>query len=519
MNNTVTREQHRQLEMRHVANLKAELRLRATEHLLPFIKYTMPDYQINWHHKVICDYLDRFLAGEIRYLLLMAPPRHGKSEIVSRRLPSFAFGQNPDINFIGASYASDLAKTMNRDIQRIMDEEEYGDVFPETNLSSSNVRTTAHGSYLRNSDVFEIVGKKGMYKAAGVGGGITGFGLNIGSIDDPVKNFEEANSSTDRNKKWEWYKSTFFTRLEKGAQVLMTFTRWHSDDLAGRVIKLMNEDPNAAQWTILNFPAIMDRKLPYLAPEDKRKDGEALWPDKYNEQDLARIRATVGSYIFDALYQGTPTAIGGTLFKSKNFRYYTTDETGLRFICMRPGKAPITILRSSLTRHVYADPALEEKTSDDPTGMGAWGYSKKHKIWLLLDRRNERIPQTEQQKQMTNFAYRNRCILVGVENEKLGKVLVKSSAGEDKAKDGRSIPFKEVPTRNLDKFTRAVPMATYIENERVFFPEGAPWLSEYESNLVEFPRAKHDEDVDITSMAAEMEGKTSVTEALSQMRR
>ena len=508
----------RNRELQLEANLRAELRCRARTNLLPFIKYTKPDYQISWHHIIMCHYLDKFMKGEIQYLLFTAPPRHGKSEIVSRRLPAFAFGLDPNLNFIGSSYTADLARMMNRDVQRIIDTDGYADIFPETKLSGSNVRSTAHGNYLRNSDVFEIVGHSGMYKAAGVGGGITGFGSNIGSIDDPIKNFEEANSITHRNKAWEWYKSTFYTRLEERAQVLMTLTRWHEDDLAGRVIKLMKENADADQWVILNFPATMDKKLKYLAPEDKRKNGEALWPGKYDEPRLKKIRATVGSYIYGALYQGTPAAIGGTLFKSKHFRYYALDETGLKFVCERPGKEPVSILRKSLVRYMYADPALEEKTSDDPTGMGAWGYSKKYKIWLLLDRVHERIPQTEQQERMVNFASKNSCILVGVENEKLGKVLVKASAGKDKTKGGQSIPFKEVPTRNLDKFSRAVPMATYIENERVFFPKEAPWLAEYESNLVGFPRAKHDEDVDITSMAAEMEGKTTVTEGLAMMR-
>lgn len=515
----------RQLEL----ETKAEHRFHARRNLLPFIKYTMPEYEINWHHKVICLYLDKFLNRNlyfpgtknlVRFLLLTAPPRHGKSEIVSRRFPAFAFGKDPNTQFIGTSYAATLAQMMNRDVQRIIDGKLYQDVFPETSLSTSNIRTSAHGAYLRNSDMFEIVDHRGIYRAAGVGGPITGMGLRLGSIDDPVKNFDEANSMVFRERNWEWYKSTFRTRLEKDALVLMTITRWHAEDLAGKVIELMKEvGANADQWMVLNFPAIMNRELPYLVPEDIRKNGEALWPNKYDKEALNKIQHTVGSYIFTALYQGNPSIIGGSLFKRKYFRYWKRDDAG-NYVCMRPDKEPILINKRDLTtRAITMDPALEEKKSNDPTGMHAWGYSPKHKIWIMLDREVERIAQTEQRERAINMAFKNKCTQILIENEKLGKVLVKQSAGMDKAKDGSSIPFAECSIRGLDKIARAIPMATYQQNERVFFPMNAPWLSEFEDLILKFDGRgnAHDEDGDCMGMAEKLEGDLSVTEALSKL--
>jgi predicted phage terminase large subunit-like protein len=149
----------------------------ARKSLLEFTKYTMPNYKPNWHHEVMCEYLDRFIAGEIKRLMIFAPPRHGKSEIVSRRLPAYILGLNPNTPIIAASYGADLARRMNRDVQRIIDSPEYRRVFPDTRLYGKNIRTVGGGSWLRNSDEFEVVEYGGYYRGAGVGGAITGMGM------------------------------------------------------------------------------------------------------------------------------------------------------------------------------------------------------------------------------------------------------------------------------------------------------------------------------------------------------
>ena len=210
-------------EKREVARaLRAKARLR----LLPFILYTKPDYKAGWFHYILCEKLDQFLQDVMDEksprMMIMAPPRHGKSEAVSRRFPAFAFGRYPDLSFIATSYSNDLASTMNRDVQKVIDSEEYAQLFPGTRLSGSAVRTvTAKGSYLRNSDNFEIVDHKGIYKSAGVGTGVTGRGARILVIDDPVKDAEEAYSPTTRKSVWNWYESTLKTRAEPGGGILL----------------------------------------------------------------------------------------------------------------------------------------------------------------------------------------------------------------------------------------------------------------------------------------------------------
>lgn len=209
----------------------------ARRHMSDFVLYVDRNYQMNWHHQLLCEYLDRLAQKEIRRLMVFMPPRHGKSELVSRKFPAFLLGNKPDTSIISCSYASDLASRMNRDVQRLIDSPEYEQLFPNSRLFGKNIRSTARGSYLRNSDIFEIVNHRGVYRSAGVGGGITGMGGEYIIIDDPVKNREEADSATYREKVYNWYTSTLYTRLEKDGCILLTLTRWHEDDLAGKLLK------------------------------------------------------------------------------------------------------------------------------------------------------------------------------------------------------------------------------------------------------------------------------------------
>ena len=293
--------------------IERELARRSHSH---FTNFTFPGFRVNWHHALISAALDRFVAGLIKRLMIFEPPRHGKSEQVSRRLPAYILGRYPDAQVIATSYSADLASRMNRDVQRIVDSPRFAEIFPDTRLFGSNVRTVAAGSYLRNSDIFEIVGYRGSYRSAGVGGGITGMGFDYGIIDDPIKNRAEANSPTYRHAVWNWYTSTFYTRQERDASILITLTRWHEDDLAGRLLAQAASDPEADQWTVISLPAIAEDPL---ADGDPRQLGEALWPWKYNEEKLLKIRKTVGEYEWGALYQQRPKAPEGFRLKREWF--------------------------------------------------------------------------------------------------------------------------------------------------------------------------------------------------------
>lgn len=567
------------LNPEQLANLQIEL---AKRKLIHFTTYTKPDYQVNWHHKLLADKLDELLDGKIKKLIVSMPPRHGKSELVSRRLPPYALGIEPNLSIIACSYSMDLASRMNRDVQRIIESPKYSNVFPGTKLNEKNIKSDSNIAYLRNSSIFEVVGHKGMYRSTGVGGGITGMGadlcfvknttvmtvngyrliqdvkvndwvycydekrkqigrqrvtnvlsrsctglfkintskgreilctpehpfyvkgqgyieakdlkgseelvearvsesqddvfyigmlkmwgsfleeesglrkiykkglqkgtllfysmlktaslnkeqkkmrdlfftnreknkkilqrLQAGSllknkkeileklqgyssdysiprwfcllylqykkefgcsshrsrpykqqdnklddnvqelpyfsprqsteivtgvenlrdiqatvcditvrsahnffadgilvhnciIDDPIKDMKEASSITVRNSIWDWYTSTLSTRLEKSGAILITMTRWHKDDLVGRVLDIDNG------FEVLELPAISE-------------DNNALWPDKYDIDSLNEIKRNVGSKVFSSLYQQSPTIDGGSLIKQDWLKFY-----------------------------------------------------------------------------------------------------------------------------------------------------------------------------------------------------
>lgn len=285
----------------------------AKEHLINFATYTMPEYEINWHHQIISDMVDRMLLpiehpDALRKLALSVPPRMGKSELISRRLPAFLFGRNPNTQIIACSYGADLASRINRDVQRIMFSDSYKRLFPDSALNeNTGGRGSATENYTRTSDLFEIVGHKGFYRSAGVGGSITGMGGNWLIVDDPFRNREDADSPTIRNTVKQWYKSTFRTRAEKDVRILVVQTRWHPEDLIGDLLTQMKEEGASDQFEYLSFPAIAEK---ISNPFDPRKFGEPIWPSKYSLADMLTIKSSVGTREWESLYQCNPSSEG-----------------------------------------------------------------------------------------------------------------------------------------------------------------------------------------------------------------
>jgi predicted phage terminase large subunit-like protein len=305
-------------------------RRKARSNLLDFTLYTMPEFQLSWHHGVVAHYLNEWADGRIKRLMLFMPPRHTKSEFVSRRLPAYIFGRNPNASIIAASYGSDLAGRMNRDVQRVIDSEEYKRLFPETTLWGKNIRTVAGGSWLRNSDLFEIVGHKGSYRGAGVGGGITGMGFDYGIIDDPYKDYQEAQSNTVRQTVQDWYESVFYTRRQnENSAILITLTRWHEIDLPGYILEQAANDPTIPQWTVISLPALSEDPV---AVYDQRKPGEPLWISRFGLEDMQNTRKTITAYKWSAMYQQRPTVPEGDKIKREWFDTVEAAPVGCEWV-------------------------------------------------------------------------------------------------------------------------------------------------------------------------------------------
>ena len=273
------------------SNARAEL---SSRNFADFVQYVMPTYDMRWFHEVICAKLDAFERGEIKKLMLFVPPQHGKSQLSTRLFPAYLLGKNPLRKIVVASYNATLASRFNRDIQRNIDSSLYHDVFPETYLNNSNV-VTVSDSWLRNSEVFETVNFGGFVKTVGRGGALTGTAVDIGIIDDPLKDRQEAMSSTIREALWSWYVDVFESRLHNNSQQILIQTRWHEEDLGGRLLKRDND------WEVVIFEAIKQSEFDY----DPRPFGEALWPEKHSLERIEKIRDN-SPLTFNSLYQQSP---------------------------------------------------------------------------------------------------------------------------------------------------------------------------------------------------------------------
>jgi predicted phage terminase large subunit-like protein len=459
---------------------------KARRHLLEFTKFTMPEYEVNWHHELLCKYLERWAFGDIKRLMIFMPPRSGKSELVSRRLPAWMFGRNPNISIIGASYGASLASMMNRDVQRIIDDELYRKVFPNTSLWGKNVRTTAHGSYMRNSDIFEIVDHKGVYKCAGIGGAITGMGFTHGIIDDPVKDRKTAESRTFRETTWNWYTSTFYSRrINDDARILLTLTRWNQDDLAGRLIELANNDQNAEQWTIVSFPMIAEE---VLAPGDPRKPGDALWPERFSLESLKATKISMGSYDWSALMQQSPTVSGGTIFNRGWWNFYHTNE---EFVELHKKEKQKVVLLPEKFDEVVQSWDLNFGEGDETSYVvgQVWGSQGADRFLLDMYRGQIDFPRTlvEFRKMSATWPQAHRKL---VENKANGRAMIDSLKHE--------ISGIVAVNPQGSKEIRARAAAPSAESGNIYLPHStiASWIHVFIDELAEFPTGKHNDIVD-----------------------
>jgi predicted phage terminase large subunit-like protein len=364
----------------------------AREKLVNYAKYVKPKLRLKKFHRDYYTILDMFAHGLLKRLIITMPPQHGKSEGSSRLLPSYMLGIDPNKRIAIGSYAKSLASDFNRDNQRIITSEEYQRLFPETQLSQSNV-VTLSSNYLRNSDVFEIVNATGNLRTVGRGGGISGKTVDVAILDDVYKDYEEGNSPTIREAAWNWYLSAIQTRLHNDSQVLIVFTRWNEDDIIGRIEKIekvititsleeLKDIPEGA-WIKINFEAIKTGEPTDLDP---RKKGEALWPEMHNIQKLLAQQA-LDTFKFDCLYQGSPDSKEGQLYKPfktydrlpaiiiKRANYTDTADEGEDYLCS------ICYVKASGDPYIYVTDVLFTQESMETTE----GY-----VTMMLERNDTR---------------------------------------------------------------------------------------------------------------------------------
>jgi len=450
----------------------------ARRNLLDFITYTKPDYEVNWHHKHICERLDEFLKPDsgVDRLIIEAPPRTGKSEIVSRRFPAYALGKNPKHEIVLASYASPLAQRMNRDVQRIMDDELYYDVFPDTLLNSSNVAKSSKGGWIRTSDLFEVVSHGGSFRSTGVNGSLTGQGLTIGIIDDPFKDWKEATSPTIKQGVWEWYQSVFYTRLNpKFGKIIVMNTRWAEDDLTGRLLAMAEKEEEADQWEVLRFPMIQE-KTTYTHSEDPREVGELLWPDRFDAKKVTSFKKTLGSRIFGAMYQQRPAPDEGGLVSRDWWQYYK----------QAPSMEDLDYVSISW------DFAFKGTQNSDYVVGQVWG--RKGAKYYLLDQVRAQMNFSSTVMAVKALARKwNTYREIVVEEKANGAAIIDTLKSEIRG----IIPYSP----RESKEARASSITPFIEAGNVFLPDPdiAPWIMDYVEEWAVFPNGANDDQIDTTS--------------------
>lgn len=461
-----------------IAATAAELGRRT---LLTFTTYTKPDYEVNWSHRLIAKKLDDVLAGKIRRLMILLPPQNGKSELVSRRFAAYALGKKPKLRIIAVSYGDALAQDMSRDVQKIMSATEFATLFPGVRLAEGR------DPEKRTQGQFDVVGGTGYYIASGIMGSITGKTADIGIIDDPIKNREEAESEVYRDKVWEQYKSAFVTRQfgDKGA-IILCMTPWHEDDLRGRLLKLAAENPEADQWEVVALPALADPGYA-LHPEDPRVQGsgDALWPEKYPLAELKKRRIGLGEYDWSSLYQVTPTPAGGGLFKEEWFAGRILDSAPA---LMRQARGWDTAGTEQGGDWTVGAKIGEEFVRDVHGALLSTGR------FVVLDVQRKQLGPDGVDKLIRLTADLDGAIAQREEKEG-GSAGLAVIAARTKALAGKDYAGVTVTG---SKVTRSKPFRAQCEAGNVYLLRG-PWNADYIKELCSFPTGKHDDQVDASS--------------------
>lgn len=485
---------------------------RARRGLLAFIVRTYPQFKPSWHHARIATLVDCMHArmtvrqtlhalgmtdaeielsakrphevtglfcGMTNSAMLDKPlmnaqvwvsPRSGKTEIISRRAPAYWLGRRPNATIIACSFGADLAQQNNRDVQRVMDDPIYREIFPAAMLPGKNVRTVASGAYLRNADLFEIVNHRGFYKCAGVGGSITGRGVNfdgVGLVDDPIRSREDAESPTKRYKLGEWIFGTYMSRLEMGARQFLLNTRWHIDDASGQTVAKAKSNPDASQWFVLAFPALLDCEP---GPGDPRKFGETIWAERFPVSRLNEIRAT-SEYEFNSQHQQRPVSKEGSYIKLAWIKRYEA-------------------LPADLTDWTMSVD-LTFKDRNDYNAFTVW--ARKGPDHFLVDVVEKRIEFTEQVQVFLMLLKRHPQITTCLVEEAANANALISMLR-------KTVPGLIAIRAKTSKELRVQAVSPMFEAGNVHVPVNAPWADRFIMQLINFPADAHDDLVDSTSM-------------------
>jgi predicted phage terminase large subunit-like protein len=432
---------------------QAELARRS---LLPFCTRMDPRFMPARHLLLLIDRLEALERRDIRRLIVAMPPRHGKSRTCSQLFPAWFIGRSPELSIVLASYGSELAEQNSRQVREIVADRgryPFADVSLREDSRAVNRWATTAG---------------GVLVAAGVGSSLTGFGADLLVVDDPVRDRADADSPTIRDATWDWYLDVARTRLQSGAASLCISTRWHEDDLVGRILN----SRGAAEWETLVLPAVCDSEQDPMG----RAIGEPLWPEKYPVSELPSVeRGDTSSRSWSALYQQQPSPAEGRLFRAAWMaNRYTSVPEGARLI-------------------QAVDGAWKTGVQHDFSVIATWAATKTH--YYLFDIWRQRV----------EFPVLRAAAIAQYELHRPSEVVVEDAASGTAViqalKAETNLPIIAV-TATGSKESRAEAVTPLFESGRVLLPQNAPaWLDVWIDEHLRFPTGQHDDTVDTTSLA------------------
>lgn len=454
----------------------------------------------------------------IRKLLITMPPRHAKSFYGTINFPAYCMMRDPTREIMVAGYNSELAATFGRQTREIVTNPANLKSFPKFKLSQES----------RAVDFWKTV-EGGAYYAVGMGGTTTGRGANILIVDDPYKTREEADSTVKRNKIWDFYTASLLTRMQphrngKPPILIVTHTRWNPDDIGARIME--SDEFKRGEWFHLNYPAIRTiesgveikrsdlpkddpRYIPariivngkyvnitssYMNKSDKYVSCErevALWPERFPLKELKKIRERIGDREFEALYQQNPYVLGGNIIKTSWFKRYTPETCPTEFHAIVIG----------------LDTAFKTKSWNDFSVITVAGITELGDIYILkVYREKLEYPDLKRKLVNINSVWRGRGLRGWyVEDAASGQSLIQDM------RHGSSLTILPWKPGTNDKTNRCTSITPIIEGGRVFIPEEADWLDDWEVELSQFPSGKHDDQVDSLVIVIDVASKMVVT--------
>lgn len=446
------------------AGRKAIAQERARKGFLRFVEWTNKKYRADRVHQFVAARLQAFVEaverGESPRLMLFMPPQEGKSELVSRRLTPWVLGRHPDWRVILVSYGAELAETMSKAARRCVDSDPFKEIYPDLKLDPLS---TAVADWTLDSH-------EGGMRALGVGGGITGQSAEILIVDDPVKGRNEVDRDTYRDEQWSWWPQAI-DRVQEGGGVIILCTRWHHDDLPGRLLKQAAEDPAVEQWEVIKLRAIANDEVDPLG----REPGEGLG-GRHSVEWFLRTKAALPERDWSAKFDQEPTPDEGNIFKAEWLRF---EEP--------PQKLHGWVFQA-------ADTAFSEKKKAAYTCVETWCVEGN--AYRLLDVYRQRVGFPSLVDDVVGLAATFHPLAIVIEDKASGMSLLQVLAKETRLP---VLPWQP----HGDKATRAHAVTPVFRAKRVILPpaEHAPWVKEWVKEHLQFPTTEYKDQVDTTSLA------------------